>query len=353
MDNMMTAAVFRGPGVIETECRPIPACPPGGILIRVAACGICGSDVRNFSAGLKDGVTNQVMGHEIAGVVVESDCEKFPVDSRVALAPDVSCGECWYCKHGFVNLCQSHKMLGTHFPGGFAQYLAAPREVLEHGFVEPMPAGMAFEHAAFAETAAAVVACQKRVGITKGDTVLIIGDGPVGCLHIEVARAYGAERIILLGRDRLTLAESFAPDYLIDNGDPEAASAQIRNICGDIGPDVVICAVPTTAVQQQAVELVRKRGTVVIYGGVPKTAPMTELDSNLIHYGEITVTGAFSYPATGLADALEMIAKGAVHPEKYIGATVGLSEIVQGIDKIKSGQALKVMVDPWQDEEEN
>jgi L-iditol 2-dehydrogenase len=345
----MLAAVFRDIEQMDIEERPIPDCPAGGLLVRVAACGICGGDVRNFHNGLKGGVKNQIMGHEIAGEVVETGGTRFSVGERVALAPDVSCGECYYCRRGLVNLCLSHKMLGTHYPGGFAQYIALPREILQRGFVETIPAGMSNQHAAFAETAAAVIACQQRNQVSLGDSVVIIGDGPVGCLHIETARARGASKIFMLGRGRLELAKAFEPDLLLDNADTEAVTAEVLAKTNGIGADIVICAVPVAAVQQQAVEMVRKRGTVVIYGGVPKSRETTKLNSNLIHYNEITVTGAFSYPATGLSDALDAIHNQKIHTEKYIHACVALPDIADGMKLVETGAAMKVMVEPWKE----
>lgn len=349
MEGKMKAAVFKDIENIVVEERDIPTCPPGGMLVKVMACGICGGDVRNYHNGLKDGIKNQIMGHEIAGVVVETDAavSRFKPGDRVALAPDVSCGHCWYCKRGFVNLCSFHRMLGTHFPGGYAQYIALPNDVMQHGFVEKIPDGMSYDFAAFAETASAVIACQKNNDISLGDTVLIIGDGPVGCLHIEVARARGAKKIIMVGMDKLDLAKNFGADYLFKNTDPEQVKKSVLELTDGIGADIAICAVPSVAVQEQALEMVRKRGRVVIYGGVPKTKQTTQLNSNLIHYNEIMVLGAFSYPAIGLSDALNCIQAGKIHAERYINAHVSLNDVVKGMNLVTEGKALKVIIDPW------
>lgn len=345
----MKAAVFKDIETITVEERAIPKCPEDGVLVKIFACGICGSDVRNYHNGLKNGIKNQIMGHEIAGQIIETgkNVTRFKTGDRVAMAPDVSCGECFYCKRGLVNLCTSHKMLGTHYPGGFAQYIALSKEVLSHGFVEPIPEGMSYEHAAFAETVSAVLACQKNNNIALGDTVVIIGDGPVGCLHIEAARARGASKIILLGRDKLELAKNFHPDLLLSNNEPKAVVQKVLEYTDGIGADIVISAVPSVIPQQQALKMVRKRGRVVIYGGTPKHAEMTTLNSNLIHYNEITVTGAFSYPATGLSDALSALHSKKIHADLYVNAKVSLENIVQGMDLAAKGTALKVMVDPW------
>lgn len=349
MKKIMKAAVFKDIENIILEERPIPDCPADGLLLKVHACGICGSDVRNYHNGLKDGIKNQIPGHEIAGeiIAVGKDITQYKTGDRVALAPDISCGSCWFCKHGMINLCISHKMLGTHYPGGYAQYMAVPAEVLTNGFIEPIPENMPYEHAAFAETAAAVVACQKRINVSLGDRVLIIGDGPVGCLHAETAKARGASLVMMAGMDRLTLAEKFGCGLLLDNREPILVKEKVMEATNGLGADFVICAVPTVHVQQQALALCRKRGTVVIYGGVPKSKEISPLNSNLIHYNELTVTGSFSYPAAGLSDALEAIHHKHIHAEYYINKIVPLDKVKEGIETIEAGEALKVILSPW------
>jgi len=349
MKGTMKAAVFKSVENIVLEERPIPDCPENGLLLKIHACGICGSDVRNYHNGLKDGIKNQIPGHEIAGEIIETGkyITRYKTGERVALAPDISCGSCWFCKHGMVNLCLNHKMLGTHYPGGYAQYMAIPAEVLTNGFIEHIPKGMSYEHAAFAETVAAVVACQKRINVSLGARVLIIGDGPVGCLHAETAKARGASLVMMAGMDRLYLAEKFGCEILLDNREPSLVKKKVMEATDGLGADFVICAVPTIRVQQQALDLCRKRGTVVIYGGVPKNNEISPLNSNQIHYNELTVTGAFSYSAVGLSDALEAIYHGHIHAEYYINKIIPLSKVKEGIRIIESGDALKVIISPW------
>ena len=346
----MKAAIFEGIENIVVREVAIPRCEEDGILVKVEVCGICGGDVRNYHNGLKDGIQKQIMGHEVSGIVIEtgSKAGRFKIGDIIATAPDISCGNCYYCKRGLVNLCMHHKMLGTHLPGGFAQYMHLPADVLKRGFVEHVPEGMSFEHAAFAEKAAAVIACQEYNNVSLGDTVIIIGDGPVGCLHVEIAKARGASTVIVIGLDKLSFAEQFKPDYILSNSDPEKATEEVLRITGGIGADVVICAVPSVKPQQQALEMTRKRGKMIIYGGVPKNNRMTSLDSNLIHYNEITVIGAFSYPATGLEKALKLIKERKITVDSYITLRIPLDRIVEGIEAIEQGKALSVMVKPWE-----
>ncbi len=345
----MKAAVFEGIEKMVVRDMPVPQCEDDGILVKVEACCICGGDMRNFHTGLRYGIEKQVMGHEIAGIVEEagSRVTRFKVGDKVAIAPDVSCGECYYCKRGLVNLCMDHKMLGTNWPGGFAQYIYLPAIVLNRGFVEHVPDGLSFEEAAMAEPASSVIACQEYNNVSLGDTVVIIGDGPIGCMHIEVARARGASRIIMAGLTRLESVPQFSPDHII-NSAAQNPVEEVLKITGGLGADIAICAAPVTAIQEQGLEMVRKRGKVVLFGGVNKNNPMTTLNSNLIHYNEITVVGAFSYPSTGLLKAVSLIAGGKISARKYVTKTVKLDEIPEGIAFAEQGKALRVAVKPWE-----
>jgi L-iditol 2-dehydrogenase len=343
------AAVFEGIERIAVKSLPDPKAGPDEVVVKVEACGLCGSDIRNFHGGLRGGVAAQVMGHEIAGSVVEAGpgADRFRVGDRVAVAPDVSCGTCFYCRRGWVNLCVDHRMVGTHWPGGFAEYLHLPKVVLERGMVHHMPEGLSFDHAALSEPASSVLAAQENAGVGLGDTVLVIGDGPVGCLHLEVARARGAARVIMVGLTRLEQVKPFRPDHLIDAARQDPV-AEVKRITGGLGADVAIAATPVAKTQAQAVEAVRKRGRVVLFGGLPKSDPATTLNGNLIHYGEISVVGAFSYPAWVHQRALEVIASGRIDAAKYFTIAVGLDGIVDGIRAAEAGRALKVLVKPWQ-----
>jgi L-iditol 2-dehydrogenase len=343
----MKAALFDAPGHMTVSNFELTPCGLDDIIVKVHACGICGSDIRNFKTGLKAEVGPQIMGHEFTGVVTETGTNvvRFKTGDRVAVAPDVSCGDCYYCRRGLVNLCIHHRMIGTHWPGGFAEYVHFPKVVLERGMIHAIPAGLSLDDAALSEPLSSVIAAQENAGVGLGDTVLIIGDGPIGCLHIETARARGAARIIMAGLARLKEAARFEPDVLIDAGRQDTV-AEVLATTNGLGADVAIVATPVAATQAQAVRAVRKRGVVVLFGGLPKASPETTLDGNLIHYGEISVIGAFSYQAYVHEKALATIAAKQIHPEKYFNMTVGLDDIVEGFTAAAEGRALKVLVKP-------
>lgn len=346
----MKAAVFEAPETIVVKDIPLNPCGPDDIIVKIHACGICGSDVRNYRTGLRKnatGIQSQVMGHEFTGLATEvgANVTRFKVGDRIAVAPDVSCGECWYCRRGMVNICDNHRMLGVDWPGGFAEYCHLPKVILERGMVHHIPEGLSLDDAALSEPASSVIASQENAGIGLGDTVLVIGDGPIGCLHLDVARSRGASKVFMSGATRLKEAAAFGPDLLMD-GTKDDVVKMVRDATGGLGVDVVICANPVAATQQQGVEAVRKRGIVILFGGVPKDNPMTSLDSNRIHYGEITVVGAFSYPASIHEKALQVIRDGYIKPEKYFTMTLPLDDITKGFEAAIKGEALKVLIKP-------
>jgi L-iditol 2-dehydrogenase len=347
MNTKMKAALFKGPENIIIETVKKPYANNNSIIVKVGACGICGSDIRNYHKGLRHGISSQVMGHEIGGIVHEAgkDVKDFKKGDKVAIAPDVSCGKCYYCQRGFVNLCIDHKMIGTHWPGGFAEYLEIPDVVLRRGMVHKMPDGLSFEEATLAEPLSSVITSQKEAPVELGDTVLILGDGPIGCLHLEIARARGASRIIIVGLNKLKLAKRFEPDLLIDAGKSDPVK-EVLNFTNGLGADIAICANPVSTTQEQAIESVRKRGKVILFGGLPEDNPYTNLNSNIIHYNELSITGAFSYPAHMHKFALETIKNKKITSYKYIDLILPIDEITRGFKEAEKGNVLKVIIKP-------
>lgn len=345
----MRAAVIRGPGVIDVKELPDPKVPRGGMLVRVQACGICGSDLRSYRFGLKVDLPWQIPGHEVAGevIAVGEGVTQWKVGDRIALAADVTCGECPYCRRGFPNLCEKHRVLGVHLPGGMAEILSLDQEVLEHGIVHRIPDGVDFVAAAMAEPASSVMAAQEDVGITAGEAVVVIGAGPMGTLHAESAVARGARVFLLdLAADRLEVARTIVPEARMVHTAAEDPIAVVREATGGLGADVAISAAPSAAAIHLAVNIVCKRGRVVVFGGLPKEHSAVTLDANRIHYDEITIRGAFSYRPKHHAQALDYIAKGLIKAERYITHKLPLDQVEEGFKLLAEGKALKVMITP-------
>ena len=343
----MKAAFLVGVQQFEVRDVPEPHVPDDGLLLQVKACGVCGSDLRRWKEGPPAGSGGIVPGHEIGGVVtsVGSHVQGFAAGDHLAVAPDVHCGRCYYCQRGLFNLCDSLQFLGITpgYPGGFAEYIALSGDILANGIVHRMPPGLSFVQGALAEPCSSVLASHDKAGTSLNDTVVVMGAGPIGCLHIVVAKARGA-RVILSepSATRRDLASRFAPDQMLDPSRDDVVGC-VRAATGGMGADIAICANPVAATQTQAVDLVRKGGRVVLFGGLPKANPMTSLDGNRIHYGEIAVVGAFSYHPTYHELALSLLQRGAIS-DNLVTHIFSLADIAQAFAMANAGEALKVMV---------
>ena len=352
----MKAAFLVGQKKYSVREIPNPQAPDNGLVMRVEACGVCGSDLRRWREGPAVGARSMpgyegiIAGHEVAGTVISTgpDITQYKVGNRLAIAPDIHCGKCYYCQRGLFNLCDELHFLGISpgYPGGFAEQLVLTYEVLTLGIVHPIPQGLQTLHAAISEPASSVLACHQKAKTSVKDTVVVIGAGPIGCLHIAIAKAQGA-RVIISEPSALRreMAINFKPDAIINPLEVDFVK-RIRELTGGLGADMMICANPVAATQEQAVRAVRKGGRVVLFGGLPKANPMTILDSNIIHYGEIDVVGAFSYHPTMHALALDVLDRGIIPTEMLITHQFPLEEISKAFETASSGKGLKVVVVP-------
>ena len=347
----MRAGFLIGPRTLEVRDVPDPATPPDGLVLEVKACGVCGSDLRRWREGPPADAVSAggiVPGHEIGGVVVEAGAGVacYAVGDRLAVAPDIHCGACYYCQRGLYNLCDELRFLGVTpgYPGGFAERIVLTAEVLDRGVVHAMPDGLDFAEGALAEPCSSVLASHERAGTSLDDTVAVIGAGPIGCIHIAVAKARGARVIISEpSATRREMAGPFGPHAVIDPF-AEDVVARVRELTAGVGADIVVCANPVAKTQTQAVEMVRKGGRVVLFGGLPKANPMVTVDANLIHYGEIQFVGAFSYHPTFHALALDAIGRKLIPSQLLITHHFPLDRVAEAFHTADSGRGLKVMV---------
>lgn len=344
----MKAAYLIAPTQFEVRSVSLPMLPADGVLLKVEACGVCGSDLRRWKEGPSAGGESLIVGHEIAGIVsaVGGRVKDYGRGDRLAVAPDVHCGHCYYCEHGLYNLCDQLHLIGITpgYDGGFAEYMLLTAEMLTNGIVHRVPEGMPFQHAALAEPCSSVLAAHAQAETSLQDTVVVMGAGPIGCLHLAVARARGA-RVILSEPSpvRREMARVFQPELIVDPAAQDVV-ALVRQATAGRGADIAVCANPVAATQAQAVELVRKRGKVILFGGLPKANPMTALDGNRIHYGEIRIIGTFSYHPSFHALALECLQRGLLPADQLITHTFSIDQIDMAFQTAAAGEALKVMV---------
>jgi len=344
----MKAAFLVGVEQIEIRDVPDPVAPEGGLVLGVATCGVCGSDLRRWREGPTQHIGPIVPGHEVAGVVTQvgPDVTDYELGDRLAIAPDIHCGTCYYCQRGLYNLCDALQFIGisTVYPGGMAEKMVLPHEVLVNGIVHRLPPGTSFMEGALAEPCSSVLASHHKASTGLGDTVVVMGAGPIGCLHAIVAKARGARVIVSEpSAQRREMVERFRPEAVVDPF-AEDLNDRVRELTGGVGADIVVCANPVPATHAQAVEIVRKAGRVMLFGGLPKANPTTSFDGNIVHYGEIEVVGAFSYHPTFHAMALDVLSRGVIPAGLVITHSLPLEMAADAFQKAASGDALKVLV---------
>lgn len=345
----MRAALFYGPHDLRVEEVADPTPPAGGFLLKVRACALCGSDLRTFQHGKSGLHTPWILGHEIAGEVaaVGEGCAWPAVGERVQVATAIPCGRCYPCAMGWQTMCNRMKAHGNHYPGALAELMPVTADELSIGGVNRIPADLAFEHAAITEPLACVLNGQELVDTHLGDTVVVIGAGPIGCLHVQMARARGAAQLIQLEVNpvRLERARRFGADLLL-RPDSDDVRQAVRDATGGRGADVVIIATPTADAQALAIELAAVHARISLFGGLPPEAPTATLNTNLVHYREMKLLGSFTSTPAQNAKALGLIAAGRIQVAPLLDATLHLDDILDGIGQMIEGKAMKVAITP-------
>lgn len=343
----MKSAFLIGPKEIEIREVPEPVCPENGIVLKVEACSICGSDIRRWKEGPISQDKIIVQGHEVSGTVVEvgNEVKKYSIGNKIALAPDIHCGECYYCQHGKYNICDNLKLIGITpgYPGGFSEKMVITDEILRNGIVHEMPDNLTFAEGAVAETCCSSLATLKKAKVKMGDTIVIIGAGPTGAFMTSIAKAMGAKVIISQRSEyRRKMIKKFEPNYIANP--IKSLKDEVAKFTKNLMADIVICANPNPETHNLAVEIVKKGGKVILFGGLPKANPMTQLNSNLIHYGEIEVIGAFSYHPTIHSEVLDLFSSKVIDAKKTITHSFPLEKISEAFALASEGKGLKVLI---------
>lgn len=345
----MKAAIYKGTELLEIEEMEIPKLEPGSILLKVKACAICGGDLRTYRHGHAAIKPPIVLGHEIAGEIVEvaDDVASFQPGERVIVAPAIGCATCSYCSSGWQNMCYTRTTIAHHYHGGFAEYVLIPAGAVRAGNINRIPDEVTYLEASLAEPLACVLNAQEVMNIGLGDSVAVIGAGPIGCMHAEVARARGAGKVFLINRSagRLEAAKKFGYDAYIDLSKTDGVKA-VMDLTKGLGANVVIITAGTPEAQTLGIAMASKMGKVCLFAGLPKSQPTIQLDANHVHYRQIAVYGAFSSAPRHNALALELIRSGKVSAKQILTHLVSLEKIKQGMDFVDDRAGLRVTVSP-------
>lgn len=346
----MKVARFYAPGDIRLEEIAEPQVSAGEVKIRVRNCSTCGTDVKISRSGHPNMTPPQIMGHEIAGEIVDvgEGVEGWNAGDRVQVIAAIPDGTCADCLAGRPTVCAHQLSMGYQFPGGFAEYMIVPREVMHVDGLNRIPEGLGFAEASLAEPLACVLNGQELARVGAGDVVVVIGSGPIGCLHVRLARSRGAATIILmdLNTERLTKAADLVrPDLAISSEsiDPVAA---VLEATGGRGADVVITAAASGAAQEQGLRMLARRGRLSLFGGLPKDHPTITVDSNLVHYRELTIVGVNGSSPAHNREALRLIASGAVLVTDLITHRLRLDDVLDAIEIVARGDGIKITIEP-------
>lgn len=341
----MKAAVMYGPNDIRIEDVPMPICEKDGMILKVEAIGLCGSDIRNLSTDSQKGHYPVILGHEHVGTITEvgSEVIDFNVGDKVYVYPGIPCWKCESCRSGKTHMCENAR---GYPQGGFAEYMPIPKYGIDGRNIFHIPEGFDLPRATLAEPLSSVYGCQENINVTLGDIVVIIGAGPIGCFHAELAKLRGASKVIMIEIEDKRLDESlnFGVDHII-NSKKENPIEKVLDLTGGQGADKVISANPSTKSQEQAIFMCRTGGVVVFFGGVPRGA-MTNLDSNHVHYKNIWIYGHYGSSSVQVLKAFKLIIEGKFKAEKYISALMPLEKINEAIEQVKAGNALKIVIVP-------
>jgi 2-desacetyl-2-hydroxyethyl bacteriochlorophyllide A dehydrogenase len=336
----MKSIVFTEPGKFIVTDRPVPKIGPGDLLLKVDACGVCGTDLHIFH-GEHFVEFPVIPGHEYSGEVVEvgSDVTHIQLGDRVAVDPNIVCGVCHYCRRGHIHLCEKLTALGVNIDGGFAEYSLVPAK---QAYI--VPDDLPLETSSLVEPVACCVHGIDLAEIELGDDVLIMGAGPIGIINMQLARLAGAKRVIVSEpyESRRKLAIVLGADFTIDPTNQDLKQ-EVLGLTG-VGVDVVIECVGSAKTAEQALTVAKRGGTILLFG-VTNPEAEARIRPYDIFARELTIRGSFVNPFTH-ARAIELLAAGKLKVEPLISHRFGLDDFAQALSLAGTPQAAKILIRP-------
>lgn len=345
----MKAVVYYGKQDVRVEEIQKPSAGEGELLVKIDACAVCGSDLKTYNNGNPRMNPPNTMGHEFTGTIIEvgKGASGFGTGERVVMATSVSCGQCYYCKRGWNNLCLDLRPMGFYYPGGMAEYTVIPARAVANGHVVRVPGGMKAEHAALAEPVSCAVNALANCRMKKGDTVVVVGAGPLGIMNLCAAREMGAGKLILAQRDghRFEMAKQFSPDRLV-NTTREDLVEIVKAETGGVGADCAVIAAPSAEPQEQSLDLVHKKGSICLFASLPVGKNILSMDSRKVHYNELNVVGASDSTSVHVAKAVELLSKKSFPVDRLASHILGIDEIDKAISIMINREGMRVVLKP-------
>src|SRR6266496_879001 len=346
----MKAAVYRGVNDVRLEDVPVPQVGRGEILVRVHTCGICGTDLKKISTGSHS--APRIFGHETSGVVakVGEGVREFAVSDRVVMFHHIPCGECYYCRHKTFAQCPTYKKVGCTAGfepsgGGFAEYVRVMDWIVKRGTVR-IPDGVSFEQACFVEPVNTCMKGIERLALERGETVLVIGQGPIGIILSVLAKRAGATVTTSdLYDQRLTISKGFGLENSINSSRVDPV-AEVRNQTSGRGADACILAVGSNALIKQAIDVVRPGGRVLLFAQTQHSEAV--FDPAAVCVDEKTLIGSYSASVDLQEDSVRFVMGREMDFEKLISHRFPLNKAVEALELAAHPQpdSMKIVVQP-------
>ena len=347
----MKAAVYHGPGDVRYQEWPTPKPGPGEALLQVLAGGICGTDLRILAGQHRKYPpgTLRVPGHEVVGTLVEvgAGAEDLTLGARYFVAPNIGCGHCRECLSGRNNLCRDYDAFGITLDGAFAEYMLVPAAAVRQGNLMQVSETLDPALLTLTEPLACVLHGQEACHIRPGDTVLVIGAGPIGIMHLLLARIQGAAQVLVseMAPERLAQALRFGADHAI-NPEIQDLEKAVEEVTEGRGADVVLVAAPSGRAQQDALKVSAIGAHINYFGGLPQDQVTIPFNSNLVHYRELIVTGTTGCSTADCRRALDLVVSGRLDLGGLVSARLPLADVRLALAQAAERQALKIVLVP-------
>jgi len=343
----MKAVRLLGPNDFKTQEIAKPEISDDEILLKMKSTAICGTDMRILTGKKTRGVRYpSTIGHEICGIIdqVGKNVQGYTAGEKVAVANVIPCHSCAMCLSGHENACMNRKALAYEFDGGFAEYVLIPKICIDSQNIVKLPDSVSFEEGSLIEPLACCLHGIKNTCIKMNDVVLIEGAGPIGLMHLQLAKLAGARKVIVSEPNefRRGKAEKLGADLLVDPT-KEDLKEVIMKETNKLGADAIILAIGVPPIVNQAFQLCKRNGYVCLFAGFAEKSTVT-IDPNLIHYNEIKVTGSTAYTRQDYREAAELVKNGKINMKEIVTHKFSLDQFQEAYETCKSGSGLKVCI---------
>ena len=338
------------PGKIKLIEKEIPKVSDDEVLVEVKACAICGSDLRIREFGNNRVESGQTIGHEVSGKVTEigDNVKKFKLNDRVSIGADIPCGKCTYCSNGMPNCCETNLAIGHQLEGGFSEYILLNSSTVNEGPVHKISSDISYEEAALAEPLACCLNGYEVSSVKKGSHIVIFGAGSIGLMLSILGKVYAAQSVTLIdiNKNKLNLVKEINKEVNLIDSRKNNIKKEILKITDQKGADVVFIACSSTKAQEDGIKILAKKGCINFFAGVSDNSPLLNIDSNLVHYGEICITGSHGSTPKQHRLALKLIENHKVDIKKLITHRFSLNNVLEGYKMAASDESVKVVIKP-------